>query len=1006
MRLVDSNPSATVTGADELPGKSNYFIGNDPKKWRTNVPTFAKVKYRDVYPGVDLVYYGNQGGQLEYDFVVAPGADPNLIKLDVGAVREPPYVAAGLPRHPDVIAVREPPTVAAVSDRRSAVGTPPLQERVSRPLGTPLQIATNGDLVIKTGGGEVRFHKPVIYQRECTANRQSAIGNRQFLGGHYTLDAQNHVRFQVAPYDQSRALFIDPVLTYSTYLGGSGNNNAGQGIAVDGSGNTYVVGITDSADFPTVNPLPGMTPGRYNAFVTKINTAGSALIYSTYLGGGGPGGAGSGGNGIAIDASGNAYVTGSTFEHNFPTVNPIPSPEGLKEIGLSSAFVSKLDAAGSSLVYSTYLAGDGDDFGLGVAVDSSGDATVVGATSSGADPGRFPTVNALQPYSVAVAEAKSRTAFVAKLATSGSTLVYSTYLGGSNYEYAYGVADDISGNAYVTGVTSSIDFPTVNPLQPSNQGGQNAFVAKLNPTGSALVYSTYLGGSGNGGGSSIAVDSSGDGYVTGTTDSTDFPTTANSFQPATNNTYTAGFIAKLNATGSALVYSTYLHGTEGLVGEVDPLGIALDASGNAYLTGFTCSTDFPTVDPIQATNNTLPNNCTGFVAELNIAGSALVYSTYLGGTGTDGGNGIAVDSSGNAYVAGETTSTDFPTTPGAFQTTIAGGSAAFISKISPASGVPVVGLSPTSLTFGPLPLNSTSAPQTITLTNNGGASLSISSVVPSGDFTITDNTCVATILAGSNCTFGVTFTPTVAGNRSGTITVTDNASGSPQTVSLTGTGLQGTMSLSTTNLSFGNQVLNTTSGVRSVTVTNTGTGPLNVTSVAASPEYARNSMCASTLNPGDACTVGVTFTPTALGAQTGTVTLNSNASNGPQVVNLTGNGFAGAALSCSNCVVGGFVVGSGGGEKIITLANAQNVALTNLSISITGSSDYSQTNTCGTALGARQTCAITVTFTPSIVGVDNSTLTVADSAANSPQTATLLGAGLPSVAQAARSASN
>jgi len=207
-------------------------------------------------------------------------------------------------------------------------------------------------------------------------------------------------------------------------------------------------------------------------------------------------------------------------------------------------------------------------------------------------------------------------------------------------------------------------------------------------------------------------------------------------------------------------------------------------------------------------------------------------------------------------------------------------------------------------------------------------------------------------------------------------------------------------------LIFGNQVLNTTSGVRSVTVTNTGTGPLNVTSVAASPEYARNSMCASTLNPGDACTVGVTFTPTALGAQTGTVTLNSNASNGPQVVNLTGNGFAGAALSCSNCVVGGFVVGSGGGEKIITLANAQNVALTNLSISITGSSDYSQTNTCGTALGARQTCAITVTFTPSIVGVDNSTLTVADSAANSPQTATLLGAGLPSVAQAARSASN
>jgi hypothetical protein len=304
-----------------------------------------------------------------------------------------------------------------------------------------------------------------------------------------------------------------------------------------------------------------------------------------------------------------------------------------------------------------------------------------------------------------------------------------------------------------------------------------------------------------------------------------------------------------------------------------------------------------------------------------------------------------------------------------------------------------------TVTIAPAPLIITAPSPTITE----------GSTIPS--FTPTYNGFVNGQTAGSLSAQPACMTTATNSSPAGTYPVTCsgavdsnyNISYVAGTLTITGTGLQGTISLSPTSLSFGNQVLNTTSGARSVTVSNTGTGPLNLNGVAAGAEYAANSTCASTLNPGGACTVNVTFTPTALGTQTGTVTLYSNASNGPQIVNLTGNGFAGAALSCTNCVVGGFAVGSGGGEKIITLANAQNVALTNISINITGSNDYSQTNTCGTALGARQTCAITVTFTPSIIGVHNATLTVADSAANTPQTAALIGAGLVSAGQAARS---
>jgi sugar lactone lactonase YvrE len=578
-RLVGANVKAAVTGAEELPGKSNYFIGNDPQKWRTNVPNYAKVRYQGVYPGVDLVYYGSRGGQLEYDFVVAPGADPSVVALEVGADGVRP----------------------AKGKRRS-----------------PLQIAANGDLVVKTEGGEVRFHKPIVYQTDLPSTASSAgsslvTGHSSLVEGRYVLTASNQVHFALGPYDHTKPLVIDPALMYSTYLGGS-VDDYGFGIAVDSSGNAYVTGYTASPDFPTAYPYQqSLGDGStYNAFVAKLNAAGSALVYSTYLGGSGD----DSGWGIAVDSSGNAYVTGTTGSTNFPIANAL---QGSNHGGSASfpydAFVAKLNFNASStppltLVYSTYLGGSGEDDGRGIAVDSSGNAYVTGYTYST----DFPTVNPFQAKNKAAA-AGSFTVFVATLNSTGSALVYSTYLGGSSGEAGTGIAVDSSGNAYVTGYTGSTDFPTVNPLQAANHSGvSNGFVAKLNAGGSALVYFTYLGGSGQDSFTGIAVDSSGNAYVTGFGSSTNFPT-ANPLQATYGGGIYDALVAELNAAGSALVYSTYLGGSDYDEGN----GIAVDSSGNAYVTGYTASTNFPTAYPLQATNEAAAattGNYTAFVAKI------------------------------------------------------------------------------------------------------------------------------------------------------------------------------------------------------------------------------------------------------------------------------------------------------------------------------------------------------------------------------------------------------
>ncbi|PYV14885.1 MAG: hypothetical protein DMG21_16690 [Acidobacteria bacterium] len=365
MKLVGANRTAKVTGLDELPGKANYFIGNDPKKWRTDVPTYAKVQYRDVYPGIDLVYYGNQG-KLEYDFVVAPGADPNAIALAVGAGLVPAPVPAGTgPAH-------------------------------GRPQGSPLRIDANGDLVIATDGGEVRFHKPTVYQPQAS---KTASGNSEFiihnseLEGNYVLTANNRVRFEIPNYDKTKPLVIDPVLVYSTYVGGGSGvdgfaGSSASAIALDSAGNAYVTSNTCATDFPTTSGAfqPSSPDTNCNVFVTKLNPSASALAYSTYLGGATGGGRG---NGVAVDSAGNAYITGLTTSTDFPLMNAFQPTYagGTCPDDCGDAFVTKINAAGDGLVYSTYLAGSVQNEGFGIVVDSAGSAYVTGSTYS-AD---FPT---------------------------------------------------------------------------------------------------------------------------------------------------------------------------------------------------------------------------------------------------------------------------------------------------------------------------------------------------------------------------------------------------------------------------------------------------------------------------------------------------------------------------------------------------------------------------------------------------------------------------------------
>jgi uncharacterized protein (TIGR03437 family) len=650
MRLAGAREgTASPVGEQQLPGVANYLIGNDPARWHTGVPTYQRVRYPGIYPGVDLVYH-QSARQLEYDFVLAPGADSKQIRLQF-------------------------------------------------PNARGVRLGANGDLAVITTGGTVSLHKPVVYQ--------VVNGRRQSVDGGFTLFPGSTAGFRLGAYDRTQPLVIDPVLVYSTFLGGS-SADAANAIAVDAQGNLYVSGSAGSTDFPlSQGAIQGTNNSRVQAptaFAAKLDPTGTTLLYSTYLGGS----HGDVAYGLAVDTSGNAYITGATTSADFPstigafqTANP----------GIRSAFISKLNPTGTALVYSTYLGGGSGGYGLGelaraIVVDSAGNAYVAGASFSG----NFPlTAGAVQTQNKCFFCSQ---AFAVKLNPAGSALLYSTYLGGTGAgvfsigpavfqgDSATGLWVDAAGNTYVTGYAYSSDFPvTAGAFQTKNVAyqtsgtvssnpGYNTFVTKLNPTATALLYSTYVGGHGHDGAAGIAVDAAGNAYIAGGASSADFPVTAGALQLANRSASASNaFVAKLNPTGSSLLYSTYLGGT----GNDTATSLAIDSAGDVFLAGAATSTDFPvTAGAFQTANLSTAGN-TAFLTELNPAVNALVYSTYLGGSGTDTAAALALDSSGKVYLAGSSSSVDFPVTPGAFQTTNHSrnsASNAFIAKLDLSAALP------------------------------------------------------------------------------------------------------------------------------------------------------------------------------------------------------------------------------------------------------------------------------------------------------------------------------
>jgi hypothetical protein len=586
--LAGANAAAPAVGLDRLITRTNYLIGSDRSHWHTNIPNFGLVEYQNVYPGIGVAYYGNQG-RLEYDFMVAPGADAGVIRLAIGGSRG-------------------------------------------------VAVDTAGDLVLHTSGADLVEQSPVVYQVE-NGVRQRVVGRFVLLPA---AGATNEVGFQLGAYDHARPLVIDPVLDYDF----TGLPGKGLAIAVDSAGDAYLTGQGD--------------------WVGKLNPAGTAFIYVTHFGA-------SYGTAIAIDGVGDAYVTGSPTSTLTTTANAFSTTP-------SQLFVTKLDPTGSNLLYSTYVpGGNASVFGIpgGITVDGSGNIYVTATALAGF----ITTASAYQPSLVG-----SNDAFLAEFnpALSGAaSLVYGSYLGsgqGTFGDEGTGIALDGAGNVYISGITWSANFPTTpGAFQRVSGGSEDAFVAKFNTSlsgAASLVYSTYLGGNGYDGyagspllanpfnpGPGIAVDSAGEAYIAGCTMSTNFPTTPGAFQTtlAWDGVQTQpcdAFVTKLNAAGSGLVYSTYLGGSTGVPGGVGVRpgqdgadGIALDAYGNATVTGWTASTDFPTKNPLQANN---AGRLDAFVTTLNASGTGLFFSTYLGGPNWDLGNAVAQDASGNIYETGWT----------------------------------------------------------------------------------------------------------------------------------------------------------------------------------------------------------------------------------------------------------------------------------------------------------------------------------------------------------------
>ncbi|HVB58295.1 MAG TPA: choice-of-anchor D domain-containing protein [Candidatus Acidoferrales bacterium] len=919
MQFAGANPAAEITGLDKLARKTDYFTGNNPKDWRTDVPSYSRVEYREVYPGVDAIFYGNQK-RLEYDFVVAPGADPRAIALNVEGARR-------------------------------------------------LRVDAHGNLAMSIAQGTIELEKPAMYQ--------VVNGERREVAGNYVLRGDNRVAFDVSGYDPSQTLVIDPVLDYSTYLGGSSVGDFAQGIAVDGNGDAFVTGGTFSATFPagtngfnSTSPDPNVATNGA-AFVSELDPTGTQELYFSYLSGDG----GEYALGVAVDPVANTncenvgtpsycvYVTGQTFSTNYP-VNSVITPYNAGPGGGGDAFVTKLNpyaSGNNSLLYSSYLASDGaGDIGASIAVDANQHAYITGLALAGPGaPPNFPVVNGAQT----TLGSANGNAFLTVVDTTASSnaVIYSTYLGGddANFgtstlasgDFGFGVTVDSNGVAYIVGTTVSSNFPDIKGFAGPPAGNTKgvAFVSAINTASSgvgSLIYSTYLGGSTFDEGTAIASGGgSGVVFVTGKTESSNFPVTqtgatAGKF-PSPPSSSGVAFVTEINTTQTtgSPTYSVLLGGSNGDSG----FGIRVDGQGNVIVAGATQSSDFAvTPGAFRASLGTAPGDA--FIAKIKPAGagsSDLLYSTYFGGNGQpnlpDQAQGVAVDSLGNAYVTGVTYSADLPLAPnpGAFQATMPGGdvSAAFVAKLTLQ---PTLAVSPLSIAFGNQGITQMSAAQIVTLTNNTDSVIGLIIPLPAltganpGDFAAAPAAsgsiaaCTTSLSAGSSCAIGVTFTPTLTAAESATLNISFTynngvvpaASGS-EAVGLSGTGVvaaPGATVMPASPLTFNGQLVTTTSSAQTVTVTNSGNANLTFSAAPSisgtnSTDFtiASGTTCSvsTPVAAGNSCIINITFAPPAgaAGARSAVLTMADNASGSPHPEALAGTAWD-FSLSAQSATVG------------------------------------------------------------------------------------------------------
>lgn len=973
IKLPGKSPPAKIIGLKQLPGESNYFVGNHPARWRTHVPLYGMVEYAGILPGVSLAFYGRKE-ELEFDLVVAAYSDPGRIVFQLEG-------AAGL------------------------------------------KLDHEGNLLVRAGKETLQLRRPALYQPIGDEHRS--------VEGGFVLVGKHSIGFRIGAYDRSQPLVIDPTLVYATYLGGSAADNA-TGVAVDSSGKVYLAGSTESTDFPTspTQTKPGGA-GNYDVFVTKMDTTQSgaaSLVYSTYLGGSSDDLA----FGLAVDSSGDAVVTGSTVSSDFPVLNAFQATLN----GTSDLFVTKFNPSGSGMMFSSYFGGSSTE-GTGgsgaIAVDGSQNIYVTSDTESS---DLYTSTNAYQPTlrglaNIFVTEFSPAGAVLYSTYFGGSVTDTSTAVVVDAASVIYVAGYTTSPDFPVLNECPTL--PAAYSGSPSDAFALKLDPSQSTTT-AQLIYSVYLGGDDQDRAWAIAVDTASppNAYVTGDTLSANFPvTSANGYQTVWRGGQDA-FVTVLGINTSKKVcdtYSTFFGGSANDSGR----GIAVNSSGKIYITGSTSSEDFPVLDAFQATYAGMQD---AFAAKFDPSSAgltSLLYSTYLGGSASDSGAAISIDNQGNAYVTGQTLSSNFPaTSASAFQPACASCSSgagsladAFLAQISDSGGGPAVNFDPAQGVMGQVSVGSSGLPLNIDLANVGNAPLNVGQIAISGnsDFSQSNNCPSSLPAGGAFCSITVMFMPTSAGVETATLGVSDDAANNPQALSLTGTGVAPAAVASPGLVDFGNQPQGIASPGIPVTLTNAGNAPLTIGSINFAgtnggdfgPISDNCPVAPGTLAGMSACVVTVVFTPAATGQRTGQLTFADNSENNSaslQTILLTGMGTPPAPIASllpTSQNFGGVNVGTTSSPANVTLKNSGNLTLHVAQIQMLGNTDFalvapsSSPCTLGAAsqLAPNTSCNLAVNFKPSAAGAETAQIQATDDSGNVPgsvQVTAVTGTGAAPVA--------